>query len=93
MSIITRRNFIKSSALLGVGLTIDGVSASTQFKDSASENRAEPKPISKHRWSVKETKVQTLRYFEQQGYSRVAPVSMTLLRRPLNSRVNHHGLT
>ena len=76
MSIITRRNFIKSSALLGVGLTIDAVSASTQFKDRASENREETKPIDRHHWSVKETKVQTLRYFQQQGYSRVAPVSI-----------------
>jgi hypothetical protein len=76
MSIITRRNFIKSTALLAIGLNIDDVSASTKFTGNQSINWEEIKPSQRRHWSVNETKVRTLRYFQKQGYSRVAPVSI-----------------
>lgn len=63
MSNISRRGFIASTALLGIGLTIDGVSAST-------------KPSDRRFVSVKETKEEAIRYWLQQGYLKTAPASL-----------------
>ncbi len=60
---MTRRGFITSTTLLGVGLTIDSVSASI-------------KPMDKQHFSVEDTKKDADHYWRQQGYTKIAAASL-----------------